>query len=385
MTASTRPSTRIPDIPAVITRSLPPRLREELENASSGLNGAGKKQAEERINAAYHAMQVEPGESVGLVAAESIGEPGTQMTLNTFHFAGVSEMNITVGLPRIIEILDGRKTISTPMMEIFLKKPHNNGKNIRELAMQIKMTTLQDLVLAFRTNLLENTIVIELDVKALERLDMSAADVQKPLGKSFRSAKISRSDNELTVTLNPTKGAPINEIFKIKEKLKGVHVKGIKGITQILPIKRDDEYMIITAGSNLKDVISLDFVDSERTISNDVHEVRDILGIEAAREMIVLELMKVIETQGLNVDVRHIMLVADTMCSGGTIKGITRYGIIAEKSSVLARASFETPIKHVFLAAMAGEIDQLTSVIENVMINQPVPLGTGLPQLSAKR
>jgi len=94
--------------------------------------------------------------------------------------------------------------------------------------------------------------------------------------------------------------------------------------------------------------------------------------------------MKVIRTQGLNVDIRHIMLIADTMCMSGRVLGINRYGIVKEKPSVLARASFETPIKHIMAASMVGEVDELNSVIENVMLNQPIPTGTGLPQLVLK-
>ena len=106
-----------------------------------------------------------------------------------------------------------------------------------------------------------------------------------------------------------------------------------------------------------------------------------MLGIEAAREAIIGEIFKVIESQGLNIDRRHIMLVADMMCATGSVKGITRYGIVSEKSSVLARASFETPLKHIIEAALAGEEDKLLSVVENVMLNQPVPVGTRLPEL----
>jgi len=109
-----------------------------------------------------------------------------------------------------------------------------------------------------------------------------------------------------------------------------------------------------------------------------------VLGIEAAREAIINEVKKVIDSQGLKVDTRHIMLVADTMCVSGQVKGITRYGVVSEKSSVLARASFETPIKHIIRAAVVGEEDMLTSVIENVMLNQAIPVGTGLPGLITK-
>ena len=151
-----------------------------------------------------------------------------------------------------------------------------------------------------------------------------------------------------------------------------------------MPVKRKDEFIIITAGSSLKKVLALDFVDPTRTLSNDLYEIAGTFGIEAARQAIIDEVFKVIEAQGLNVDIRHIMLVADTMCISGWIKGITRYGVVSEKASVLARASFETPIKHIINAALTGEVDYLNSVVENVMLNQPVPVGTGLPGLVTK-
>jgi DNA-directed RNA polymerase subunit A" len=110
-----------------------------------------------------------------------------------------------------------------------------------------------------------------------------------------------------------------------------------------------------------------------------------VLGVEAARQSILAEVFKVIEAQGLNVDVRHIMLVADTMTITGTVKGITRYGVVSEKSSVLARASFETPLKHVVNASVSGERDFLNSVVENVMLNQVIPIGSGLPKLVIKK
>ena len=152
----------------------------------------------------------------------------------------------------------------------------------------------------------------------------------------------------------------------------------------MLPVKREDEFIIITSGSNLKEILQLPEVDPTKTITNDVFEIADVFGIEAARQAIINEVYKVIENQGLNVDIRHIMLVADTMCYSGSVKGITRYGIISEKSSVLARASFETPIKHVINASLVGEIDELNSVVENIMLNQPIPVGTGLPGLVTK-
>ena len=176
-----------------------------------------------------------------------------------------------------------------------------------------------------------------------------------------------------------------NTIYKLKEKIKDSYIRGVRGITQILPVKKDGEFIIITAGSNLKKLLSLPFVDETRTTTNDIFEIEEVLGIEASRQALINEVFKVIENQGLNVDIRHLMLVADTMCFNGKLKGITRYGVVREKASVLARASFETPIKHIISASLTGEVDKLNSVVENVMMNQPVPIGTGLPKLVTKR
>ncbi|HII71272.1 TPA: DNA-directed RNA polymerase subunit A'', partial [Candidatus Woesearchaeota archaeon] len=173
-------------------------------------------------------------------------------------------------------------------------------------------------------------------------------------------------------------------LYKLKEKIKEIHISGIKEVRQVLPVRRGEEFIIITAGSNLKAAFECEFVDPVRTSTNDIHEVSSVLGIEAARQSIINEVFKVIENQGLNIDKRHMMLVADMMCNGGDIKGITRYGVVSQKSSVLARASFETPIKHIISAALVGEEDTLSSVVENVMLNQPVPVGTGLPGLQTK-
>ena len=309
----------------------------------------------------------------------------THNTLNTFHFAGVAEMNITLGLPIIIEILDGRKDIGTPMMEIYLKKPYSTGKNIKELALSIKETKLKEISTEFSINLVESTIIATLDKIKMKELDITTNQVSTAISKQLKgfSAKISK-DNSSIMLKSRSKEESLNVVYNTKEKVKEVHVKVIKNISQVLPIKRGEEFIIITSGSNLNDILQLDEVDSLRTTTNNIFEIEGVLGIEAARQAIVDEVFKVIENQGLNVDVRHIMLVADTMCVSGFVKGITRYGVVSEKASVLARASFETPIKHIINAALVGEVDNLNSVVENVMLNQPVPIGTGLPGLVTK-
>lgn len=360
-------------------------LKEIEEKALAAHCPASKlKKVAEKVYEEYTNSKVEPGEPVGLVAAESIGEPGTQMTLNVFHFAGVSEMNVTMGLPRLIEILDGRKSPSTPMMEIYLKNPYNKGKDIRELALSIKETSLGELVDEFSINVVEMRVEITINEEKLKAIGMTMSQLIKAIETGARGNVVKEKDGLITIKQKKAEGEGLNSLYQLKSKLKDIYVGGIKDIKQVLPVKRKEEFIIITAGSNLKKVLDLDFVDAARTSTNDIFEISNVLGIEAARAAIMDEVSKVLEAQGLQIDMRHIMLVADTMCSIGEVKGVTRYGVVSEKASVLARASFETPIKHVVNAALVGESDELNSVVENVMLNQPVPIGTGLPGLVTK-
>jgi DNA-directed RNA polymerase subunit A" len=361
---------------------VPPKLLQELEEKCPA---SKLKRAAERLYQEFLAARVDPGEAVGLIGAESIGEQGTQMTLDTFHFAGVAELNVTMGLPRIIEILDGRKNLATPMMEIFLKPPYNKGKDIRELALKVKETKLGELVTEYVINIVDLKIELKLNAQKMQDLGITPATLVKMMEKDLgKTASVAQSDAGVEVKLKGRDEKNLNELYKLKEDLKGIHITGIKGISQVLPVKRHEEFIIITAGTNMKKILELDFVDTTRTVSNDIHEIAAVFGIEAARQAIIDEVFKVVEAQGLTVDIRHIMLVADTMCVSGSVKGITRYGVVSEKASVLARASFETPIKHIINAALTGEVDELDSVVENIMLNQPVPAGTGLPGLITK-
>jgi len=329
----------------------------------------------------YVAAMITPGECVGLVAAESIGEPGTQMTLNTKHFAGVAEMSVTTGLPRLIEILDSRKTISTPSMEVYLEKPYSDGKekDIVEMAQRLKQIILEHLTASFSINIAESTVEVLLKEENLKKLKFTPEIVEKEIKKKFKKCSTKIVDGNTIMVKADVNN--LNEVYKIREKLRVLYVGGLKNIKEVFPVKRGDEWIFVTDGTNLKDVLKIEGVNTNKTYSNDLYETMSVLGVEAVRSLVIREVKKVLESQGLDIDLRHIMLVADTMCAGGNIKGISRYGVVSEKSSVLARASFETPIKHLINASLVGEVDELNSIIENVMLNQPVPIGTGLPKL----
>ncbi|KHO49282.1 MAG: DNA-directed RNA polymerase subunit A' [archaeon GW2011_AR9] len=363
---------------------LSPLLLQEIKGALPGT--ISKEKADlivERVKAIFAGAKVNAGECVGLVSAESIGEPGTQMTLNTFHFAGVSEMNVTTGLPRIIEIFDARKEIKTPMMEVYLKDSYNTLEHVKKFAAKIKETIFGELVEEYSLNIFDQTLTIKLNPALLEDYSLSGKELVKLFKLKAKGFTMDATDTEIKF-IHKGKSEELKELYHLKEKIREVKMRGIKGIKQVLPVKRGEEYIVLTAGTNLKEVLSLEEVDGSRTFCNDVHEIYSVLGIEAARQAIMNEVYRVIEAQGLNIDIRHVMLVADIMCASGIMKGVTRYGVVSEKASVLARASFETPIKHLINAALEGEVDHLTSVVENVMINQPVPLGTGLPSLITK-
>jgi len=323
--------------------------------------------------------KITPGEAIGVVTAQSLAEPSTQMVLNVFHLAGVSEMQISLGLPRIIEIFDARRKPSTPAMEIYLEEDYNNEESSKTIAEKIKNISLKDVSSQIDLLFTESKINVKLDKKAMKDLKITPNALLKSLEEKDVKARL----KEDFIVINP--GAlSFKDIYKEKERIKNIEIGGVKGIDQILIVKRENKYIILTSGSNLEEVLKVKGVDKNKTTTNDIHEIAGVLGIEAARQSIIKETMQVIEQQGLDVDVRHLMLIADAMTASGSIKGITRIGIIGEKSSVLARASFETPIKHFINAAIQGSHDNLRSVIENVILNQPVPIGTGLPGLLVK-
>ena len=323
--------------------------------------------------------KIAPGEAIGLVTAQSFGEPSTQMALNVFHFAGVQEMQITTGLPRLIEIVDARKIPSTPQMEIHLDAEHNNEKDAKVIAEKIKEVRLKDIMTEAKINFSDKRIEIHLESEGIKSVHVSIEKIAERINEE--DFKVKSRENIIYTT--DTK-LTFKELYKLKEKLKDCVISGITGIKQILIVKRDKNYTVLTAGTNLKDIALVKGVNIDKTTTNSLQETEAFFGIEAARQLIINEIKKVINSQGLDIDERHVKMVADAMTYKGSVKGATRLGIISEKTSILARASFETPTKHFTNATIKGGKDELASIIENIMLNQPVPIGTGLPGLLVK-
>ena len=332
----------------------------------------------DRVLADYEKNLVDPTEACGMVGAQSIGEPGTQMTMRTFHYAGVAEINVTLGLPRLIEIVDARSIPSTPMMSIYLMDEYRVNPDLaKEIANKIEITRLTD-VADIEMDLVNIIIYIKPNEKTMDKKGLTLDEILERV-KTVRKMKAEIEKNTIKVTLDEP---GYKNLQNINETLKKLKIKGIDGIKRVIIRKEPNEgYVIYSEGSNLKEVLDIEGVDPYRTSTNDIHAVARELGIEAARNMIIQEAHNTLSEQGLNVDLRHIMLVADVMTADGTVRAIGRHGVSGEKSSVLSRAAFEITVAHLLLASQRGESDKLNGVAENIIVGQPVNLGTGAVEL----
>jgi len=323
----------------------------------------------------YLTSLIEPGEAIGTVTAQSIGEPGTQMTLRTFHYAGVRELNVTLGLPRFIELVDAKKTPSTPIMYVYLNEKYKyDREKALEVARKLELTTVDSVAAEISTDPYEGAVTIRLDPEFLEDKGVTVQQVASVL-KKYGDVEISEEDPYLIhVRVGET---DLFKLEKLKNRILKTKIKGVKEIKRAIVKKIGDEYVIVTDGSNLKAVLKMKEVDPYRVYTNNIKEIEKVLGIEAARAALIKEMASVLREQGLDVDIRHLMLVADIMTYTGSVRQIGRHGVTGEKESVFARAAFEITVKHLLDAATRGEEDKLRGVAENVIVGQPMLIGTG--------
>ena len=330
-------------------------------------------------NRMYVAHKMDQNESAGVMAAHSIGEPGTQMNMRTFHFAGVANINVTQGLPRLIEIVDARRVPSTPSMNIPLTGTAAEDENVAKyVASNIEMTTLLDIA-SIETDVTNMRLIVVPDARKMEDKGIDIDELVDRLNKvkAVRGLVV-KAGYDVHITSEESSYKRLQQMF---DAVKGAKIKGIDNITRAVLSKTEGRWEIITEGSNLKEVLKVEGVDANNVMTNSILEVADVLGIEAARNSIIREAMGTLGEAGLDVDIRHIMLVADLMTNDGYVKAIGRHGVSGKKSSVLARAAFEITAAHLLHAAMVGEVDHLEGVTENIIVGQPVTLGTGAVNL----
>ncbi len=320
------------------------------------------------------------GEAVGIVAAQSIGEPGTQMTMRTFHYAGVAEQ-VPTGLPRLIELVDARKTPKKPLMDIYLEGANaTDEKKAQKIAYELDEVLLKQ-ICDISEDFSSKKIILELNENELEERKINIDDVREAVKKSC-NAPCECRENKIVVK---PQVSSLRALRRITNKLTEVQIKGVSEIRRSIVIKdKSGEFFIRTSGTNIlgiKDVVGIDF---SRVYTNDVKEIEKVFGVEGARNALVKEFRQVLDSQGLSVDVRHLMLLADAMTKDGKISSIGRHGLAGQKAGVLARAAYEETIKHLVNASVTAEDDNLIGVTENIIVGQTVPVGTGLVKLRMK-
>ncbi len=370
---------------------LPQKTKDQMRKylGDKEITDAQFKEILDRVNKEYLSTRIEPCEAVGVIAAQSIGEPGTQMTMRTFHYAGVAEINVTLGLPRLIEIMDARKEPSTPTMTVYLEPEYGVDRDkAREVSWQIEAAPLHEFG-DITTDMENMHVIVHLNTKVCDKRKIAALEIMEVAPAKIRDRRHYRdfeyevNEETSTIIFTPKDRESYQNLFQLAEHVRNVIVQGIDDILRVVVRKETGEYILYTEGSNLKDVFDIAGVDTTRTRTNNISEIAQVLGIEAARNAIIHEAQSTLNEQGILVDVRHIMIVADMMCMEGEVKQIGRHGIAGEKESVLSRAAFEVTVNHLLDAAVANETDELSGVTENVIVGQPIQLGTGDVKLIA--
>lgn len=356
----------------------------------------------------YHRSQVEPGHAVGAVGAQSIGEPGTQMTLKTFHFAGVAGMSITQGVPRIKEIINASKNISTPVISCTLDSQYETVAGRMAKAM-IEKTYLKD-ILDFVADKWEATsaeLILRVNWETVKKLGLrlSIGEIADAVRKSkalkgFRFDAFPKGTRHIKVIVDApgddakpsrakstrAKQRDPNDVFGLIQDLRrllpAVVIKGYPEAQRAV-VKKDDKpdasgkepVSVLVEGYGLKACMTTEGVNGMRTRSNSVMECKDVLGIEAARKTIIDEISSVMG--GMDIDPRHMQLLADVMTYKGDVLGITRFGLAKMRDSVLQLASFEKTPDHLFNAAVGMKKDKIEGVSECIIMGQSMSIGTG--------
>lgn len=384
----------------------------------------------------FNKAVVNAAEMVGTLAAQSIGEPATQMTLNTFHYAGVASKSVTGGVPRLKEIINVAVNIRTPALNVYLDPEYSKTEeDAHQIMRKLTYTRLRDItatVEIFYDPKLDSTdieedkdfvdaffaipdedIRLELHSPWLLRLELDRAKVLEggyemsqivdaiadTVGKDVFVIHSEDNAPKLVIRIRVVAEKEDEELLGDEDmflkRIEGtlldqVELGGITGITRVfisegkqVVVSQNGEYdqqkewFLETDGINLKEVMAVDGVNAFRTYSNNCYEVYETLGIEAARNALYKELNGVIEMGGSYVNYRHLALLCDLMCSKGALMSITRHGINRTDAGALSRAAFEETVEILLEAAAVGDIDDCKGVAENVLLGQMAPMGTG--------
>lgn len=344
----------------------------------------------------YSRAKIEPSTAVGALCAQSIGEPGTQMTLKTFHFAGVASMNITLGVPRIKEIINASRFISTPIISAPLMND-KNADEARGVKGRIEKTLLGEVSEFIEEVFLPNScfILVKLAMDRIKLLKLEV-DVDSIRFAICNTRKLKLKPQQVTalskseLCIYPSESSKSSLHYtmqQLKSDLPNVLIKGHRNVNRAIihvDEAQGDTYKLLVEGDDLLSVMSTVGVKGTAATSNNTAEVEKVLGIEAARATIMNEINVTMKSHGMSIDTRHVMLLADLMTFKGEVLGITRFGLAKMKESVLMLASFEKTSDHLFDAALHGQTDSIDGVSECIIMGIPMSIGTGMFKLLHK-
>ncbi len=322
--------------------------------------------------------QIAPYEAVGIIAAQSIGEPGTQMTMRTFHYAGVAE-HVPTGLPRLIEIVDAKKEPKKAILDIYLKSDYKSEEKANDVAYDLESVPISDVALV-SDDLEKRKIIIKFHEKNGKEIGITFKMLCETIEKLKDMVSIHTKDNKkiiLSPQMKKNDELTLRSLRRLTNSVRSLLIKGVPGIKRAVVIKEGGEIFIRASGSNILGVITHPAINPKRIYANNIKQIYEVFGIEAARNAILKEIKQVLDIQKLYVDVRYIMLVADALCAEGIVKSIGRHGLSGQKIGVFGRAAFEETIKHLVNASVRATEDNLVGVTENIIVGQTVPMGTG--------
>ncbi|KAF5322328.1 hypothetical protein D9619_002094 [Psilocybe cf. subviscida] len=355
------------------------------------------------VETKFNRSVLRPGEMCGTLGAQSIGEPATQITLNTFHYAGVSSKNITPGVPHLKETINVATNIKTHSLSVYLN-PEISASS--KLAKDVQ----QELAYLAATIIPDDSIFVHafFEIPDEEMIDhkLSMQHIAGRISKSFKTNLFiiwSEENSEKPIihcrVIGADKGngddGAVEDIFLRQLEgamLNSVSLCGVKGINCVflteqdkitvsteggIQIGKEKEWVLETDGINLKMVMCIDSVDFRRTYSNSCVEIFNVLGIEAARATILKEFRGIIKFDGSYINYRHLALLCDLMTHRGSLMAITHHSINRANTGTLMRCSFEETVEILMEAAAVGEKDDCHGIVENVMFGQMAPMGTG--------
>jgi DNA-directed RNA polymerase beta' subunit len=376
----------------------------------------------------YRNSLIQPGESVGVICAQSIGEKQTQTTLNTFHKAGMSDKTMTAGVPRFQELLNATKNPRNVNHKIYIKGKYGSLSEIRDkINHSIVGFTMKDISTDISVQLDKESepwyesykilfsdefsnhkhcVSFKMDMKKLFEYKLSMAQIADYIHNEysdlycvFSPPHVGQLDifvdtdniqlpEDRLLFINRDNSVMIYMEEVVQVSLENKYICGIPGITEIFYLKENSEWLVETNGFNSKNIsnqyssfkklLSHPDVDYTRTISNNVWDIYEVFDIEAARQFLIEEFMGIME--GINEC--HAMLLVDRMTHGGTIASITRYTLKKEESGPMGKASFEETMDNFLNAAAQGDTEPTTGVSAAIICGKRANIGTGMTQLS---